>query len=233
MLYKIFVAGWFAVTCFCADASADGGVVKLGGGTSNLTADGPASVHIRMIGCDFSMILKKYDHVQYNVPELIFYRANSLLPYRELPFLKQAETYSGYGWWFEEGRAENVPWIGFMCVSASDFKWSSDNAGGNDVTQPMQDIMDDNSWRCPADFDEGKWVRHQKSEGVNFENINVPGASGFVLDFISKNKNKTSRFCFVHEGDVLIGISGGDFDGKIGKNSNGTSLRDVLRTLEF
>lgn len=232
-LYKIFIAGWLAVVCFGDAASADNGMVQLEVGANTLTAFGPAAVKIEMIGCNFSMILKKYDHIEYGVPELIFYRASSTLPYRELPFLEQVKTYSGYGWWFEEGRAANVPWIGFMCESTSSFKWSIDNAGNDDVTQAMQDIMDDNSWRCPADFDGKKWISHQNSKGVNFENIDVPGASGFVVDFMSKNKNKTSRFCFVYGDDVLIGISGGSFDNQVDENSKSTSLRDVLRTLAF
>lgn len=225
----IFVAGLLAVACFSGDALADDGVKTLGVGTSALTADGPTSAQVRMGDCQFSITLKKGEHIKYNDPDLIFYRANAPLPDRELPFLQQAQTYSGYDWWFEKSGTAHVPWIGFMCENTSDFKWSPDNSQ-TDISPELQDIMDANALRCPADFDGKKWTPLRKGGGVNFENIDVHGANGFVVDSESKKGIQGSRFCFVHGKNVLIGVSGGGADLRGEKNG---SVVDVLRSIEF
>lgn len=226
------VAGWLAIACLSSNALADDGVTKLGVGTSTLAADGPTLVQVRMAGCRFSMTLKKGEHIKYNDPDLVLYRANGRLPDRELPFLQQAQTYSGYDWWFEKHGTAHVPWIGFMCENTSDFKWSPDNAE-TDISHEMQDIMHANSLRCPADFDGEKWIPLRKSEGANFENIDVPGANGFVVDEKSKNRIQDSRFCFVHDKNVLIGVSGGGANIQVEKNSKDGFLSSLLRSIEF
>ncbi|CAG4928493.1 hypothetical protein [Paraburkholderia saeva] len=229
----IFVVGFLAVACFSGDALADDGMMRLGVGTSTLMADGPKSVQVRMGDCQFSMTLKKGEHIKYNDPDLILYRANAPLPDRELPFLQQAQTYSGYDWWFEKRGTVNVPWIGFMCENTSDFKWSLDNAQ-TDISQEMQDITDANSLRCPADFDGKQWTPLRKTGGANFENIDVPGANGFVVDIKSKkNGIQGPRFCFVNGKNVLIGVSGGGANTQGEKNSKDGFLLPLLRSIKF
>ncbi|MEM5403697.1 hypothetical protein [Paraburkholderia unamae] len=228
----IFVAGWLAVACFSGETLADEGVRKLGVGTSTVTADGPKSVQVSMGDCKFSMTLKKGEHIKYNDPDLIIYRADAPLPDRELPFLRQAQMYSGYDWWFEKRGTAYVPWIGFMCENAADFKWSPDNAQ-TDISQEMQDIMSANSLRCPADFDGKKWTPLRKSEVANFKNIDVPGANGFMVDIKSKVGIQGSRFCFVNGKNVLIGVSGGGADIRSERNSKDGFLPTLLRSIQF
>jgi len=228
----IFVAGFLAVAYFSGDALADDGMVKLGVGTSTLTADGPKSVQVRMGDCQFSMTLKKDEYIKYNDPDLILYRANAPLPDRELPFLQQAQTYSGYDWWFEKRGTINVPWIGFMCEKISDFKWSPDNAQP-DISQEMQDIMDANSLRCPADFDGKQWTPLRRNGGSNFVNVDVPGANGFALDIKSKDGVKGARFCFVNGKNVLIGVSGGGANIQDGKRPKDGFILPLLRSIKF
>ena len=227
----IAVAAWLAVACFSCDALA-AGTVKLGVGTSVVTADGPTSVQVRMGDCEFSMTLEKGEHIKYNEPDLILYRADVALPDRKLPFLQQAQTYFGYDWWFEQRASAHMPWIGFMCENTSDFMWSPDNAQ-TDISQEMHDIMDANSLRCPADFDGKKWTPLRNSEVTNFENIDVLGANGFVVDTKSKNGIQGSRFCFVHGKNVLIGVSGGGADIQGERSSKEGFLPPLLRTIEF
>lgn len=228
----IFVAGWLAIACLSGDALADDGMTKLGVGTSTLAADGPTLVQVRMGDCKFSMTLKKGEHIKYNDPDLVLYRADARLPDRELPFLQQAQTYSGYDWWFEKRGTAHVPWIGFMCENTSDFKWSPDNTQ-TDISQEMQDIMDANSLRCPADFDGNKWTPLRKSKSANFESIDVPGANGFVVDIKSKNGIQGSRFCFVNGKNVLIGVSGGGANIQGENNSKDSFLPPLLRSIKF
>lgn len=228
----IFVTGWFAAASFAYDAFADDGVKTLGVGTSTLTADGPMSVQVNMGECQFSIALKKGEHIKYNNPDLIFYRSNARLTDQDIPFLHQVQTYSGYDWWFEKRGAVHVPWIGFMCENASDFKWSPDNAQ-TDVPTGLQDIIDANSLRCPADFIGGKWIRTQKS-GASFRNLDVVGGQGFLVDetVTKKNSGGGSRFCFVHGGNVLIGVSGGAGLWPA-DDSKSNSLVNVLRDIKF
>ncbi|MCP3706229.1 hypothetical protein M3I54_04390 [Paraburkholderia sp. CNPSo 3274] len=228
----IIVAGWLAVACFSGNALADDGVETLGAGTSTVTADGPTSVQVRMGDCQFLITLKKGEHIKYNDPDLILYRADAPLPDRELPFLQQAQTYSGYDWWFEKRGATHVPWIGLMCENTSDFKWSPENAQ-TDISPELQDIMDANSLRCPADFDGKKWTPIRKSGGANFKNIDVPGAHGFVVDAKSKNGIQGSRFCFVHGKNVLIGVSGVGANILAEGNSKNGFLLTLLRGIGF
>jgi Uncharacterized protein conserved in bacteria (DUF2345) len=159
---SIFVAGLTLIFSFSSVALADDGAVTLREGASMLAADGPASVQVRTGECQFSISIKEGEHIKYNNPDVIFYRANGHVPDRDLPFVQQAHTYSGYDWWFEKRGSRNVPWIGFMCESAANFKWSPDYVAA-DSTPALQDIVDANAINCPADFVRGKWVSTSKS----------------------------------------------------------------------
>jgi len=184
---------------------------------------------VDMSGCSFSMKLRDGDHVKYNDPDLVLYRANYPLADHDLPHLKQAEMTSGYDWWFEKPKTDKAQWMGLMCDNTSDFKWSSSPKRAN-VSPELQDIMESNSLKCPADFDGKKWVRTQKKDDVIFKNIDLAGASGFVIGNKSKDQIQGSRFCFIHGGNVLIGVSGGSQNSQ---NENGNAILNVLQSIEF
>lgn len=230
---SIFVVGLTLISSFSSVALADNGAVMLGEGSSVLAVDGPAVVQVRMGECGFSIVLKEGGHIKYNNPDVIFYHANGRVPDRDLPFVQQAHTYSGYDWWFEKPGGRNIPWIGFMCESAANFKWSPDYAA-EDSTPALQDIVDANAINCPADFVGGKWVPASKALD-QFTLLDVPGGQGFVVDAsnILKKGDRGARFCFLSGSNVLIGVSGDGESLRKAKDSGGNSLLDVLRNIEF
>lgn len=230
---SIFIVGLTLIFSFSSIALADNGTVTLGEGASVLAADGPTSVQVRVGECQFSISIKEGEHIKYNNPEVILYRANGRVPDRDLPFVRQAQTYSGYDWWFEKRGSRNVPWIGFMCESAENFKWHPDYIAA-DSTPALQDIMDENAINCPADFVKGKWVSASKSLN-QFTSLNVAGGQGFVVNAsnILKKGDKGARFCFLSGGNLLIGVSGGRADLLREDGPENSSLLNILRSIEF
>lgn len=229
---SISVAGLALIFSFPCVALAGNGAVSLGDGASVLAADGPTSVHVRMGECQFSISIKEGEHIRYNNPDVIFYRANGHVPAQDLPFVQQAHTYSGYDWWFEKHGSRNVPWIGFMCESAATFKWSPDYVAA-DSTPALQNIVDANTLNCPADFVSGKWVSSSKS--INqLTLVDVTGGQGFVVSSsnILKKGDHGARFCFLSGSNVLIGASRGTSLWRE-KSFEDSSLLDVLRNIEF
>jgi hypothetical protein len=195
------------------------------------SVSGPATIRVDLGDCQFSITLGEGDHAKYNDPDLVLYRASRSLADHDLPYLKQVEMASGYGWWFEDPKIAGVRWVGLMCDNTSDFKWSS-SPMRSEISQELQDIMDSNSLKCPADFDGKKWVPFRKGGGANFEDIDVPGAKGFVVDIKYKNSIHGSRFCFVNGGNVLIGVSGG-VNIKEDKRSRDDFPHPLLRSIQF
>lgn len=191
---------------------------------------GPASMQVDMRGCQFFMKIAHGEYVKYNDPDLIFYRSRRTMKGRDLPHLKQAEMPSGYDWWFNEPKNAKNPWAGLMCESISNFKWSL-NPGREEISPELQDIMDSNSLRCPADFDGEKWVKRRGS--ARFTNFNVVGGVGFMIDRKLKNGEAGSRFCFVHGEYVLIGVSGGEVGGGDEGRESGGSIINFLKNIEF
>jgi hypothetical protein len=230
----VMLACWLMVASIFNDALADDGTKMVGTGTSTLKVDGPASVQVRMGDCRFSINLKNGEHIKYNDPDVIFYRAGASISDHELPSLNQAQTYAGYDWWFDKRGRSHVPWIGLMCENISDFKWSSSHED-SDISLESRDILNSNSLKCPADFNGKEWVRTSKT-GNRFMRLDVEGAKGFVVDESSTGKKWNedgSRFCFISESNVLIGISG---DGLALSSKTGASTRsilDILRTFKF
>lgn len=62
--YTIFVAGWLVIAPVPNDALADDGTNTLAPGASRDTADGPTSVQVRVNDCQFSIVLKKGEHIK-------------------------------------------------------------------------------------------------------------------------------------------------------------------------
>lgn len=207
-------------------------LITLGNAVGEVSnVDGPAWIQVDMNGCQFFMKIDRGDHVKYNGPDFIFYRSNYLAADRDLPYLKQAEMSAGYDWWFEDPKDKKIPWVGLMCESISSFKWSSDPVK-TDMSPELQDVMDSNLLKCPADFDGEKWVVRQGVSGARFINLDVIGGVGFVIGDKMKNGGQGSRFCFVNGRNVLIGISGGGIG--IGEDKGaGDSIIGVLKGIEF
>ncbi|SAK59357.1 hypothetical protein AWB82_02664 [Caballeronia glebae] len=196
------------------------------------SVNGPALVQVDMGGCRFSMALGEWEHVKYNDPDFIFYRSKHPLADGALPYLKQAEMSSGYDWWFEEPKDANFPWIGLMCESASDFSWSVSTPP--EISPELQEIMDSNSLKCPANFDGEKWVpRRKMNDEVPLDNFEVVQKGGFIIDVKEKNARLGSRFCFVSGTNVLIGVSGGWADRGGNRDVRNDSILDFLRKLKF
>ncbi len=224
---------FFFIVSFAKVASAQNRSVVVGNAVGETSSvDGPATIQVDMGDCQFSMVIGEDEHVKYNDPDLMLYRSNRPLADHDLPHLKQTEMKSGYDWWFVEPKTVGVQWVGLMCDNVSDFKWSS-SPMRPEVSQELQDIMDSNSLKCPADFNGKKWISIQKNGDVSFENFDVIGASGFAIDNKKKNGTQGSQFCFVHGENVVIGVSGGGANLRGGKNSKTNLLRNVLRGIEF
>jgi hypothetical protein len=213
---------------FIVSTSAYNRTIVLGNRTGEVySIDGPATVRVSMGECQFSMTIEAGQHMRYNDPDVVLYRATGSLAECKLPHLKQAEMASGYDWWFEEPKDAKISWVGLMCDSVSNFSWSSSTH--EEISPQLQSIMDSNSLKCPADFDGKKWVSLHQTDGTRFENIDVSGASGFVIDRFSDKKFRGSRFCFIHGGNVLIGVSGNGTNVRREKNH----LLNTLRSIEF
>jgi hypothetical protein len=218
---------------FVKEAFAQDHVAIVGNAVGEISkVSGPATVRVDLGNCQFSIALSEGDHAEYNDPDLVLYRASHSLADQDLPHLKQAEMTSGYDWWFEEPKAARVRWVGLMCGNTSDFRWSS-SPMRSEVSPELQDIMDSNSLKCPADFDGKKWTSFRKGGGANFEDIDVPGASGFAVDIKSKSGIQGSRFCFVNGENVLIGMSGGGTNIQGEKRSKDSFLYPLLRNIKF
>ncbi|WP_155122964.1 hypothetical protein [Burkholderia ubonensis] len=231
----VIFTSWLMIISVVNDVLADESTKTLGSGASIFKVDGPASVQVRMGDCNFSISLKDGEHVKYNDPDLVFYRAFDSVSDYDLPYLKQAEMYAGYDWWFERNSAAHIPWIGFMCENTSDFKWSS-NPEIADITQALQDVMDSNSLRCPADFDGKKWVPMSKEFDDHFATLDVDGAQGFVVDEPFEHHNRSvggSRFCFVSGDSVLIGISGDGLMLPTKGDVSSNSILEILKAFKF
>ena len=227
------VALLILMTSFVKEAFAQDHAAIVGNAVGEISSvSGPATVRVDLGDCQFSIALGEGDHAKYNDPDLVLYRASRSLADHDLPYLKQAEMTSGYDWWFEEPKAARVRWVGLMCDNTSDFKWSS-SPMRSEVSPELQDIMDSNSLKCQADFDGKKWTPLRKGGGVNFEDIDVPGANGFVVDIKSKNGIQGSRFCFFNGKNVLIGVSGGGANIQGEKSSKDSFLYPLLRSIQF
>ncbi|MDR7009769.1 hypothetical protein ACW9YQ_04740 [Paraburkholderia strydomiana] len=232
MNYRPIVAVvlFLLVASFIKPAFAQDQWVRVGNAAGQTaSADGPAVILVDMGNCRFSMTIGKRDHVKYNDPDLVLYRANRTLTDHHLPHLKQAEMTSGYDWWFEEPKTMKAQWMGLMCDKISNFKWSSSSTRA-EVSPELQDIMDSNSLKCPANFDGKQWVPISSKDGVIFKNIDLSETRGFVIDSRSKTKDQGSRFCFIHGENILIGVSGG---GANLRNEKKGSILNVLQSIEF
>jgi hypothetical protein len=139
---------------------------------------------------------------------------------------------SGYDWWFEEPAAVGVQWAGLMCDNVSNFNWSS-SPTRSEVSPELQDILDSNSLKCPADFDGERWVPLQKKDYTRFQLIDTDGMNGFLIDSKSRSGIRRSRFCFVRGQSVLIGVAGGGANIESEKNYKSGSLLNVLQSIEF
>lgn len=218
------------IASFIKPAFAQGRLVRVGNAIGEISSvDGPAVILVDMGNCKFSMVIRGGDHVKYNDPDLVLYRANRLLSEHDLPHLKQAEMTSGYDWWFENPKNVKAQWMGMMCDNTSDFKWSSSPTRA-DVSPELQDIMDSNSLKCPADFDGREWRPIRNKDGLSFKNIDLVGANGFVIGSKSKGEAQESRFCFIHRENVLIGVSGGGANLRNGRDG---SILNVLQSIKF
>jgi hypothetical protein len=223
----VVLAVIFSLSSFVKPVLAQERLAVIGNAIGEISSvDGPAMLQVDMGNCQFSMVIGEGEHVKYNDPELILYRAKRLLPDRDLPYLKQAEMTAGYDWWFEEPKAIKFQWVGLMCENVSDFNWASGSTQ-TDISRALQGIIEANSLKCPADFNGKQW--NSKNSDNNFERIEVVGGSGFLINRKSKNGVQGSRFCFVHGKNVLIGVSGGGVD----LRSRGSPLSTVIRSIKF
>ncbi|WP_155122508.1 hypothetical protein [Burkholderia ubonensis] len=117
----VIFTSWLMIISVVNDVLADESTKTLGSGASIFKVDGLASVQVRMGDCNFSIGLKDGEHVKYNDPDLVFYRAFDSVSDYDLSYLTQAEMCAGHEWWFEKNSAAHIPWIGFMCENTSDF----------------------------------------------------------------------------------------------------------------
>jgi hypothetical protein len=208
--YKFFAAG-LALTSLCAMAD-DQATIKLGGPDGVQTAEGPSTVSVAMMDdCNFTMQLSKTQHIQYNNPDAIFYDSVKKESSNRLPYLWQAPMSSGYDWNFKTQGHLDLKWFGLMCENVGDFYWSIDKSARDQQTTEVQQIMEDNSERCPADYKDGKFTLSGKERNTIFRPISHGQWSGFIYG--NPNRHDHSKlvyagFCLIHKDKVIIGNMG-------------------------
>ncbi|POR54505.1 hypothetical protein B0G62_102113 [Paraburkholderia eburnea] len=206
--YIAAVASFAALICVCAKAD-DINPVKIGDQAGYVkTADGPLAVSVDMEDCTFDMQLSKNQHIKYNGPDIIFYDATQVASDGILPYLLQAQMSSGYSWSFKTRGHADLKWFGMMCENKSDFYWSANKKSLDDQTPETQQIMEDNSDRCPADFKNGKFSPNKKTKNLIFRPIDNNQWSGFIYGNPSKRDRSTlayAGFCLIHNDSVIIG----------------------------
>jgi hypothetical protein len=198
-------------------------------------ADGPGLIGVDMNNCRFSMDLARRDHIKFNDPDVVIYQAAHALPDSAVPHLVQSEMAMGYDWSFEKKGGSNVRWLGLMCESESDFSWGSATKTGN-VSPELQDIMEANAIRCPAEFDGKKWMIHPNNEMDRVEELHGKNWSGFIASY--RNEKDASqfhrvRFCLVHGGSLVVGVSEGGSKSSIISRNFVDNLIKLILSVEF
>ena len=81
----IFLMAFFVKTAFAQDR-----LIIVGNAAGEISGvDGPATIQVDMGDCRFSIPIGEGEHVKYNDPDLVLYRANRSLADHDLPHLKQ------------------------------------------------------------------------------------------------------------------------------------------------
>lgn len=211
----VFTLSFLIVLSFCTNAIADDvAPLPIGEGVAALqSAGGPAIVNFNLNDCKFSLSLSSNQHVKYNGPDAILYQSANDFPKNQLPYLQQTNTSVGYDWSFRKRGSTSDKWFGMMCENVSDFYWSINPDQIDGLNPGMQQVMDLNSEKCPADYRNGKWIANKQTAGAIFRPFSGDGWSGFVAGSLRKDNTKylnTMRFCVVTGDKVLIGASEDD-----------------------
>lgn len=212
---NLFVLSFLIIVSVCADAIAgDVTSAPIGEGVAALqSADGPKNVDFDLSDCKFSLSLSLNQHVKYNGPDAILYQSTDGYAKDRLPYLSQTNTSVGYDWSFRKRGNVTDKWVGMMCESTSDFYWSINQDQIDGLNPGLQQVMDLNSEKCPADYRDGKWVANKQTTGSIFRPLSGDGWSGFVDGSLRKDNSSylnTLRFCVVMGDKVLIGASEDD-----------------------
>jgi len=202
---------------FSADVKGDFGVVLGNEVGSALSVVGPKSVTVNMSECRFKITLENKQSLLFNVPDVVFYEAETALKKDNLPYLWQAEMSAGYDWAFKKAGNLRDKWFGLMCESLENFSWNNDASSvskqHDEVTPERQQIRDSNDLKCPAKLTNGEWVLNdQKMNSKNylFKTLKGINWNGFIVGY-KNNKFKSTlssvRFCLIHDKKVIIGVS--------------------------
>ncbi|WP_321886414.1 hypothetical protein [Paraburkholderia bannensis] len=206
-----FFAAVLAFTSLCATAD-DQTTIKLGGPDGVQTTEGPSTVSVAMMDdCNFTMQLLKNQHIKYNNPDAIFYDSSKKESSNRLPYLWQAPMSSGYDWNFKTQDRLDLKWFGLMCENIEDFYWSIDKNALDKQTSESQQIMEDNSERCPADYKNGKFTFSGKEKNTIFRPISHNQWRGFIYGNPSKHDHSKlvyAGFCVIHKDKVIVGNMG-------------------------
>jgi hypothetical protein len=183
------------------------------------TAVGPINTKLQIQNCKISLNLEIKDHLWFNEPDAIFFRAKSKLSSREKPFLWQAKTNSGYNWQFRKpGRTDDI-WLGFMCSSLDEFDWNADlsRTHTKDTVPPTEIalIKEANKFKCPASKVSDVWnIDGRTNSGDSYKLVQVNGKNwnGFIFGVQNKKDAtyKEIRACLIHGDEVLLGSASDD-----------------------
>lgn len=202
---------------FSADVKGDSGVTLGNEVGSTLSVAGPKSVTVNMSECHFKITLENNQNLLFNIPDVVFYEADTALKKNNLPYLWQAEMSAGYDWAFKKSGNLYDKWFGVMCENSENFSWNDDALSASkqheEVTPEQQQIRDSNDLKCPAKLINGEWVLNdQKMNSKNylFKALKGTNWNGFIVGY-KNNKFKSTlssvRFCLVHDKKVIIGAS--------------------------
>lgn len=214
-----FKAALVSLSFICLYANADEQSAVLVGDRAGYvkSANGPNTVSVDLGDCGFTMKLLEGQHVKYDGPDVIFYESAKELSGDDLPYLWQAQMSAGYSWAFKNKGKLKVRWFGMVCENKNNFYWSIDKNQIDQQTPEIQQIMQDNSERCPARLVNDKWVQNNLRGKTVFRSLTGNGWNGFIFGYM-QDKNLSALqslgFCLVKGNSVIIGATG-DGGGKI------------------
>lgn len=230
---------WMLLIIIFADVSSASDLESKSLGNSTGDAQdisGPSKIKTRQGRCSYSLSIVEGQHVKYNDPEIIIYDSSARVSEDFIPYLWQAETASGYDWGFKNPGSLELKWVGLMCDSVENFPFSKSY---KDATPPeYEQILELNATKCPAEIRDGKFSI--RSELMNDESFIFQRLSGNNWDgfFVLHKKSNSKiydrlRFCLIHDGSVLIGVSENERSVQGIGNGIPSEIERMIRTVKF
>ncbi|WP_123957974.1 hypothetical protein [Cupriavidus necator] len=173
--------------------------------------------------------------MQQRRPDVIVYFSRGKIAGTNLPYLDQAEMRSGYDWSFKNPGRNNDHWFRVMCDNRANFSWGGPK---RETTPKLDQIIESNDQKCPAVFEDGRWVPGRALGSVtDFCGLRGVDWTGFIVGLRNRATATTAlstiTFCIVRGEDVLVGAMESDPASLRENVSFVDQIVEILSTMRF